>query len=297
MYTIISPSKGQRFEEGEEEIKISSLDNVGELTKVKKLSTVPEWNKQSKLLAEVMKKFTAKELGELMKISSKLAELNFKRFQKWNGDYDKNKNVYAPAIVAFLGDVYKGFDLESWKASDYIYAHNHLGIISGLYGLISPLNYIQPYRLEMGTRISFSTAENKEYKNLYDFWGELLTAKLANILKDEQVLINLASVEYSKVIDRKKLAEAGGVSIIDVDFKISKINKKTGKREEKVIAIYAKRARGIMANWIVKNKLTLSSPKNLEKFQEDGWKFKKWSDPDKLGNRRILFVKNIAQEK
>ncbi len=297
MYTIISPSKGQRFKEGEEEIKISSLENVGELAKVRKLITVPEWNNQSKLLAEVMKKFTAKELEELMKISPKLAELNFKRFQKWNGDYDKSKNVYAPAIVAFLGDVYKGFDLESWKAGDYTYAHNHLGIISGLYGLISPLNYIQPYRLEMRTRISFSTTGNKEYKNLYTFWSELLTEKLIKILKEKHVLINLASVEYSKVIDRKRLAEAGGVSVIDVDFKISKINKKTGQREEKVVAIYAKRARGVMANWIVKNKLTLSSPKNLEKFQEDGWKFKEWSDPDNLGNRRALFVKTVTQEK
>lgn len=235
MYTIISPSKTQDFER--EVVLPSGVAGLFEL------AGVPEWNEQTKLLAGVMKKFKAKELSELMKISTKLAELNFERFQEWDGNYDQNKNVYAPAIVAFLGDVYRGFDLNVWSITGYKYAHNHLGIISGFYGLISPLNYIQPYRLEMGTRLRFSVMKDKgandelkAYKNLYAFWSEMLTKKMATILKKEKVLINLASVEYSKVIDRKKLEElmatpkAGQrvdkVQIIDVIFKVNKVSKK-----------------------------------------------------------------------
>ncbi len=283
MYTIISPSKTQDFER-----KITLPREVT------KLVTIPEWNKQTKSLVTILKTFKPEVLSSMMNISANLAELNFERFKKWNGVYNKNKNTVAPAIIAFQGDVYKGFDLENWKIKDYKYAHKHLGIISGFYGLISPLNYIQPYRLEMGTRISFAIKDKNnsgKYKNLYDFWNELLTDKIINILKQEQVLINLASVEYSKVLDRNKLREVMGSKgqIIDVDFKSVKINKKTGKQEEKVIAIYAKRVRGLMANWIITN--NLKNPRELENFRSDNWRFKGWSKADKLGNKRVLFIR------
>lgn len=280
MYVIISPSKTQDFER-----ELTLPEGVAEL------SVVSEWNEQTKELSKVMKNFSADELGVMMKISPKLAELNFNRFQKWDGKYG-NENFYKPAIVAFLGDVYKGFGLDSWRIKDCEYANSHLGIISGFYGLINPLNYIQPYRLEMGTRITFSS-EGIEYKNLYEFWKERLTEKIIEILKTERILLNLASVEYSKVIDRKIIAESGidEVQVVDVDFKINKVNVKTNKREERVVAIYAKRARGLMANWIVENEI--DSLEALEQFKEDGWKFKGWGAEDALGNKRALFVKRV----
>lgn len=283
MYVIISPSKTQDFNR---EVVLPR--------KVTDLAMIPEWNEQTKQLAEVMKRFKSEELGKMMKISPKLAELSFERFRKWDGGYNESKNVFAPAIIAFLGDVYKGFDLENWKAGDYKYAQKHLGVISGFYGLIGPFNYIQPYRLEMRTRMSFSVRGDKQvYKNLYDFWSGILTGKMAETLRRERVLINLASVEYSKVIDRKKLEDMsdGEIQIVDVDFKINKVNKKTRKREEKVIAIYAKRARGLMANWILKEKI--KTLKGLEKFKEGGWEFRGWGEFDDKNGKRVLFVKKI----
>ena len=285
MYVIISPSKTQDF--GREIVLPGKVADV---------AMIPEWNEQTKQLAEVMKRFNVEELGKMMKISSKLAELNFERFQDWDGAYGL-KSTYSPAILAFLGDVYRSFDLESWKVAEYTYAHKHLGILSGFYGLISPLSYIQPYRLEMGTRMSFFTKGGKaEYKNLYNFWSEMLTEKIAGILREERILVNLASMEYSKVINRKMLEEVSGgkAQVIDVDFKVNKVNNKTGKREEKVIAIYAKRARGLMSNWIIKNKP--KSLKDLEKFKEDGWEFREWDEPDDKNGKRVVFVKKVYEE-
>jgi len=296
MYTILSPSKTQDFQRG-----LIMPGGSADLCRVS------EWNEQTKELAQIMKEFSATDLEKMMKISPKLAQLNFERFQDWNGDYstlngDDDQIHYAPAIRAFLGDVYKGFELEQWGSTEYTYADSHLGIMSGFYGLISPLNYMQPYRLEMGTKISF-TIDGIEYKNLYTFWTERLTEKMYQILKEEKMLINLASVEYSKVIDRKLLKQKAidawrgkegkrnEIQIIDIDFKIRKKDKKTGEIVEKVIAIYAKRARGLMANWIVESKVNL--PKELENFSTDKWQYQSTSEADKLGNKRMLFIKEL----
>ena len=311
MYIIISPSKTQDFNR-----------NIILPKEVGRLSKVPEWNMQTAQLAKVMQGYSAEELSKMMKVSPKLGALTYSRFQEWDEAYGKNDTLgegeetqIAPAIVAFLGDVYKGFKLESWTAKEYQYAHEHLGIASGFYGLISALDYIQPYRLEMGTRVQFTlpknttTKKNPElysgqstYKNLYAFWSEVLTEKMFQIVKKEKVLINLASVEYSKVIDRKLLKQKcidnwrGGderveMQIIDIDFKIRKQDKKTEEVAEKVIGIYAKRARGLMANWIIENKI--EKPRDLQNFSIDGWRFKSESAKDTLGNSSMLFIKTL----
>lgn len=276
MQIIISPSKTQDFTRDFSE-KLNG--KIGDFS-------VSEFNKETKKLAKLFKKFSQKDLEKMMKISPKLAELNFERFAKWNGSFSNRKKDkkgefnFSPAIFAFLGDVYRGFDLENWNKKDFDYAQKNLKIISGFYGVLEPLNFLKPYRLEMGTKISFKIGK-REYKNLYEFWGEKITDYLCDkFRKDkEKILLNLASVEYFKVIDRKKI-EQKGVKIIDVDFKIKKGN------ELKTIAIFAKMARGEMANWIIKNKI--SSEKDLEKFNENGWKisFKNSS------KNKLFFVKN-----
>lgn len=293
MYVILSPSKSQDFSRDFD----LSLD-------FKKTEFLDETRK----LHTIMKEKSKSDLEKLMKISPKLAELNFNRFQKWNDDFeerkvecaegalpgDKQEFNFSPAIFAFTGDVYGGFDLENWKKSDFNFAQKHLGILSGFYGIIFPLDLIKPYRLEMGTKISFEIKQNKYkvnseqsvggegalgYKNLYEFWGEKITEKISEILGKEKVLINLASVEYSKSINRKKLSEK--VKIIDVEFKIKK-----GERIS-IIAIYAKKARGEMANWIIKNRIIKES--GLERFNISGWKFSK---KDSIENK-LVFLKKI----
>ena len=276
MYIILSPSKSQNFSRNFEE----NLD-------FKKT----EFLKETKSLHTILKNLSEKDLEKLMKISPKLAGLNFGRFQKWNDDFLKRKKEraegalpeeipynFSPAIFAFTGDVYGGFDLENWKKNDFNFAEKHLGILSGFYGLITPLDFIKPYRLEMGTKLSFEI-KNKLYKNLYEFWEEKITKKIDYILSKEKVLINLASMEYSKSINRNKLSEK--VKIIDIEFKIKK-----GERIS-IIAIYAKKARGEMANWIIKNRI--KNIKDLENFSESGWKFSK---KESVKNK-LVFIKKI----
>lgn len=265
MYIILSPSKSQDFSRN------FNLDLDFKKT---------EFLKETKEIHSVMNKISKDNLAKLMKISSKLAELNFSRFQNWSSSFNSRilrNEVYnfSPAIFAFTGDVYSGFDLKEWKKSDFQFAQKHLGIISGFYGLIGPLDYIKPYRLEMGTKISF-TIKNKTFKNLYEFWEEKITGKISHILAKEKVLINLASVEYSKSIDRKKIS----ANIIDIEFKIQKENKLS------IIAIYAKKVRGQMANWIIKNRI--EKVDDLKKFSDFGWKFSKRESNE---NKKVFIKK------
>ncbi len=269
MYTIISPSKTQDFSRN--------------FPKGENLASVSQYNRQTKQLAKMMKKLSAVEIENVMHVSEKLGQLNHGRFQKWNGTYKERKRGcdggynFSPAIYAFMGDVYRGFNLDMYGKHDYSFAQNHLGIISGFYGLLTPLTHMQPYRLEMGTKMSF-TIGKKEYKNLYAFWREELTQRMNEILKQEKTLLNLASVEYAKVLDRKQL----NGEVIDVDFKI----KKDGK--VRTIAIYAKRARGLMANWIIQNRIDQSE--NLKNFNCDGWKYKIQGSTD---NKKV-FIKKVV---
>lgn len=208
-----------------------------------------------KLLAE-LKKFSAAELEELMSISSKLAELNRDRFQSFKTPF-KPTNA-RQALLAFRGDVYTGFELEEYRIADYRFAQKHLRILSGLYGILRPLDLIQAYRLEMKTKL-----KNPRGDDLYTFWGSKISEELNKAAKESrsEVLVNLASNEYFKAVDRDHLE----LPIVTPVFQENK-----GK-ELRVVALFAKQARGAMANYIVTERI--KKPEDLKKFSVDGYRF------------------------
>ncbi len=218
--------------------------------------TTPDYMGDSKQLIQRLRDFSALDLAELMKLSMKLAELNFDRYEAWKPKCTE-KNA-KQAILAFQGDVYQGLDAASFNAADFKFAQQHLHILSGLYGLLRPLDLMQPYRLEMGTRLSTDRG-----KNLYEFWGSTITEGLNKQLKKikSKTLINLASNEYFKSVKTKEL----DADIITPAFKEFK------NGDYKMIGIYAKRARGLMSRFIIKNKL--KDPEALKEFDEEGYRF------------------------
>jgi cytoplasmic iron level regulating protein YaaA (DUF328/UPF0246 family) len=216
----------------------------------------PELIDHAKLLIKALKKMSAAELGRLMKLSDKLAELNASRYQSWRLPFDADNA--APAIYAFQGDVYVGVDALSLDARTVKYADKHLRMLSGLYGVLRPLDWMQAYRLEMGTAL-----ENSRGKDLYIFWGELITAQLNADLKSTKstALVNLASQEYFKSVKAKLLT----VPVITPVFK----DQKNGKF--KIISFYAKKARGMMARHMM---LTRSKTlEDLQTFSAAGYQF------------------------
>ena len=189
-----------------------------------------------------------------MNISDDLAELNWQRFQEWEPEVTRQNS--RPAVLAFKGDVYQGLEAATFSSTDFTYAQKYLRILSGLHGVLRPLDLIQAYRLEMGTGLNTSRG-----KNLYDFWGDALTGALNAAIKESRskVLINLASNEYFKSVDANNL-EAEVIAPTFKDFKNGK---------HKFISFYAKKARGMMADFIVRNKI--KSPVELLKFDVGGY--------------------------
>lgn len=219
-------------------------------------TTQPEFLKQSERLNKVLKKKSVKALSELMKISKDLSQLNYDRNQDWEMPFTKDNA--RPAIYAFSGDVYRGLDAYTIPKSKIGKVQDTVRILSGLYGILKPLDLMQPYRLEMGTKLSIG-----KDKNLYEFWKEDITKALNAELKDDELFLNLASVEYFKAIDRKTLK----VPVVDVDFKELK------NGEYKIIGIYAKLARGFMTRYIIDNNAkTIDDVKGFDmenyRFQE-----------------------------
>lgn len=205
-------------------------------------------------LNEVLKKLAPKELSELMHISEKLANLNWERNQKWALPFNTKNSKQA--IYLFEGDVYTGLDAYTIPAKKINYLQDTLRILSGQYGLIKPLDLIQPYRLEMGTKLLINT-----HSNLYQFWGTKITDKLNEELTEQDVLINLASNEYFKAIHTKSI-KAGIITPIFKDFKNGKL---------KTIAFYAKKARGRMMRFMVDHQITKAD--ELKNFNSDGYQF------------------------
>lgn len=235
MLAVISPAKTQDF----------SPANM-------RVYTQPRQIKQSEALIDILKRKTKNEIAKLMSISDKLAQLNFDRFQTFATPF--NLNNAKQALLAFKGDVYTGIDAAHLSADDLDFAQDNLRMLSGLYGVLRPLDLIAPYRLEMGTRL-----ENPQGKNLYEFWGNKISQMLN---KDEpEVIINLASNEYFKGIDKNAL----NAKIINIVFKERK------NAHYKIIGIYAKRARGLMAHYIIKNRLI--NPEDLKAFNTDNYQF------------------------
>ena len=207
---------------------------------------------ESKKLAAEMKNLSSQEIAKMMKVSEKIANLNFQRFQAWKAPFNL-KNA-RQAILAFKGDVYRDIETNDYSPEDFNFAQKHLRIISGLYGMLKPLDLMQPYRLEMKYR-----------KN---HWKPILSKHLIEKLsQDLQPIINLASKEYSEALDLKNITKETGVEVISPEFRTKK------GPDYKIIPIYAKIARGTMANWIIRNRIT--NPAKLKDFTEDGWKYAK----------------------
>ena len=204
-------------------------------------------------LVKIMKQKGAIEIKSLMGVSDAIAELNYQRYQSFEIPYANE--VSHPAITLFDGDVYKNIKTDIWSDEDFKYAQEHGFILSGLYGLIRPLDRILPYRLEMGTSL-----ENNRGKNLYAFWGNQITNQINNQLNGKP-LVNLASKEYFKSIKLKDLDS----KVIQVDFK----EWRDGKL--KMIGFNAKRARGMMADYIVRERL--NNPDDLKNFKLEGYEF------------------------
>ena len=248
MLITLSPSKGQDFVE----------------PPLSKKHSKPADLKDSELLMKELKKIKSKKLQEMMSISENIANLNVGRFKSFTTPFTTKNSKQA--LFAFKGDVYSGLDLENFTEDDYAYAQDHLRILSGLYGCLRPLDLIQPYRLEMKTKL-----KNDRGENLYQFWDDGITKSINKELKKqkEAVLINLASNEYFKSV-KPKLLEG---RLLNITFKETK-NGKT-----RVVAIFAKRARGMMTDYIIRNRV--ENPEDLKKFKLGGYKFNKALSDDK----------------
>ena len=221
-----------------------------------KLNSQPIYGRESNQLIKTLRTFEPFEVASLMKISDKLADLNHKRYVEWRNKPAESKT--RPAALAFKGDVYQGLEAESFNDNDLKFAQRHLRILSGLYGLLRPLDVIQPYRLEMGTKLKTSKGQN-----LYDYWGTKLTDGLNEALKEskEGTLVNLASNEYFGAV-QPELLEG---SLLNIGFK----EKRNGQL--KFVSFSAKKARGLMANFIIKERV--KKAEDLKSFDLENYRF------------------------
>ncbi|AHI29730.1 peroxide stress protein YaaA [Marinobacter similis] len=217
--------------------------------------TQPEFLDHACELIDQLKQLEPHQVSNLMSISEKLGQLNAERFQNWHTPF--NLDNARQAALAFKGDVYTGLAAESFSEDDFAFAQKHLRMLSGLYGLLRPLDLMQPYRLEMGTKF-----ENSRGKDLYAFWGRILTDELNRLLAaDDGVLVNLASNEYFKSVKKKEL----NARLITPQFK----DWKNG--QYKMISFYAKKARGLMCRFAIENRITQAD--DLKGFNLDGYYF------------------------
>ena len=219
-------------------------------------------------LVKGLKKLSANDLQELMGVSQKLARLNFERFQQFK--YPFGEEEVKPALLVFKGEVFVGINAASFSKDDLYFAQEHLRILSGLYGLLRPLDNIFPYRLEMGTRW-----QTDKFKHLYDFWGDKINAVIQQSLdkQGDNILINLASNEYFKAVKANKL----NARIITPQFKDFK------NGQYKMISFFAKKARGLMTNFIIRNRI--SNPDELKLFDMEGYRF---NDPLSEGDNWVF---------
>lgn len=240
MLIVISPAKTLDFEQKAKTSSYSANDFLPE----------------AETLIGVLKNYSADDLIKLMGISPKLAHLNHERFATWRRPFDTENAKQA--LLAFKGDVYTGLDAESLNKKELLYTQDHLRILSGLYGVLRPLDLIQPYRLEMGTKLNTSS-----FQGLYKYWGDTLTLNMNEALaaQGDNILINLASNEYFKALNKKKL-EAEIITPVFKDFK---------NGQYKMISFFAKKARGFMSRFILKNEL--KKPEELKHFDADGYYF------------------------
>ena len=231
--------------------------------------TQPLFVKEALKLNGVLKKMSAKKVGELMHISDALADLNYQRYKEFDKEFTTRNS--RPAIYAFAGDVYTGLDAYSLDQKHEENLQSTVRILSGMYGYLRPLDLLQPYRLEMGTKLPVG-----KYKNLYGFWKETVTPALNKEITEDELVVNLASNEYFKVIDKKAL-KGELITPIFKDYKNGKL---------KVISFFAKKARGTMARFLVENKA--SSLKDVIAFQKYDYRY---SATDTLKENEPVFIR------
>lgn len=215
--------------------------------------TRPDFDKEIKGLVKIMKKKSARDIGKLMGVSDNLAELNRERYQNFEDDFSVKNSKQA--LLAFKGDVYTRIDVDEFSEADFTFAQRHLRILSGLYGLLKPLDLIQPYRLEMGIKL-----KNSKAKDLYGYWGSKIAGAI-NDAKDDEIVLNLASQEYFRAVDQTKIKGR----IIHPIFKEYK------EGTYKIIGIFAKQARGMMTNEIIKSRI--NDPERLKTFRQEGYEY------------------------
>ena len=254
MIVLLSPSKTQDYED---EVHFSKR-------------TQPTFKKECLALVKALSGLSVKKLASTLSVSPKLAELNFERYQKFSSNFTAKNS--RQALLAFRGDVYTGFDIGRYNAKDFDFAQDHVRILSGLYGCLRPLDVIQPYRLEMKTKLSTPGA-----KNLYEYWDGKIVKEINAAAKKSKAkcILNLASNEYFKAANAKQF---------DCEVVTPVFKEKKGK-DLKTVALFAKQARGHMANYIVKKKLT--DPKKLKNFTEMGYHF----DEKRSSENEMLFVR------
>ncbi|MDO7903076.1 peroxide stress protein YaaA [Pseudomonas sp. K1(2024)] len=250
MLTVISPAK--------------TLDY--DTPPVTQRHTLPQHLDHAQILIEQLRDFSPAQIAELMHLSDKLAGLNAARFGSWTADFTPSNAKQA--LLAFKGDVYTGLDAESLSEDDFAYAQQHLRMLSGLYGLLRPLDLMQPYRLEMGTKLA-----NARGKDLYAFWDTRISEWLNQALADQgdDLLLNLASNEYFGAVKKNALK----ARVIHVDFK----DLKNG--QYKIISFYAKKARGLMSRFVIQERI--ADPEQLKGFDVQGYYYSaEQSRPDHL---------------
>ena len=252
MLILISPAKTLDFE---------TLAPIAQFSQ-------PDFLDDTAKLVKQLKQLSAGEISSLMKVSDKLGVLNSDRFKAWQADFD-DANA-KQALLAFQGDVYQGMQVDNFQPADFEYAQSHLRILSGLYGVLRPLDLIQPYRLEMGTKLAHAKLQDLSANSLYEFWGDKLVQTLNGQLEqqEQKVIINLASNEYFKAV-KPKLLQAEIITPAFKDWKSDKY---------KIISFYAKKARGMMTSYIIKNRIT--NLNELQNFAEAGYSYNpELSDP------------------
>jgi uncharacterized protein len=237
---------------------------------VREAATTPQFLPESARLMALLKTKTADDIAELMDLSQALAELNVARYQAWSSRNTARNS--RPAVLAFNGDVYGGLDAPSLNLADLAWAQKHIAILSGLHGVLRPLDRLQAYRLEMGTAL-----ENPRGKSLYAFWGDSIAEHLAARVVGHKVpvIVNLASQEYFRAADRPAL-KARVIECVFEDWK---------NGEYKLISFFAKRARGLMARHAIDQRIT--APEALKEFSSDGYAYAEAvSQPERLVFRR-----------
>lgn len=247
MFILLSPAKTLDFE---------TAPQTG-------ISSVPFFSDNADYLVSELQKYSASGLEELMGISRDLAVLNFDRYRNWRKDI-KNA-ITKQAVLTFNGEAYRGLKAAEMDEDDLLFAQEHLRILSGLYGVLRPLDLIQPYRLEMGIKL-----QSDGFKNLYQYWGDRITEYLNKFLSENDYVINLASNEYFKSVKPAKL-NAKIITPVFKDF---------SRGEIKTITVYAKNARGAMTRHIIKNRIT--DPEGLKVSDVNGYEYDAMSSDDKV---------------